>query len=107
MTPEEALKKWWLDHAASEAAMLVPKSVEYGSDDLIQIGRVMAAAMKREVTDAEAAELGVWMYAVGKMARISAAIKEGRAPSVDSWLDLGVYAKMAQRVREAGGWPGV
>lgn len=104
-TDEELLHRWWINHAESEARMMIPKAVEYGADDLLQIGRQMAATAGRAVDDAEAAELGIFFYAYGKMARIAAAIKEGRAPSKDSWLDLGVYAKMAQHVRERGGWP--
>jgi hypothetical protein len=100
------LEDWWMEHAADEAQMVIPKAISYGADDLLQIGRQMAGAIHREVTDAQAAELGIAFYAYGKIARIMAAVKEGRDPNIDSWLDLGVYAKMAQRVRTAGGWPG-
>jgi hypothetical protein len=100
------LTDWWMDHAADEAQMVIPKAIAYGADDLLQIGRQMAGAINRDVTDAQAAELGIAFYAMGKIARIMAAVKEGRDPNIDSWLDLGVYAKMAQRVRITGGWPG-
>lgn len=102
----DELVDWWMEQAADEAQMVVPKAVAYGADDLLQIGRQMAGAIHREVTDAQAAELGIAFYAYGKIARIMAAVKEGRDPGLDSWLDLGIYAKMAQRVRDAGGWPG-
>jgi hypothetical protein len=51
-------------------------------------------------------ELGVAFYALGKMARIMGAYADGLAPSDDSWHDLAIYARMAQRVRHADGWPG-
>lgn len=100
---------WWMEHASEEAKRTVPKAIEYGADDLLQIGRQMANTAGRDLgdlSDAEAVELGIAFYAYGKLARIMAAIKEGRTPNVDSWFDLAVYAKMAQRVRAAGGWPG-
>lgn len=98
------LARWWRLQAKDEIDRTVPKAIEYGSTDLVVIGHTLAAAMHREVTDAEAAELGIAFYAHGKMARIMAAITDGRWSSDDSWFDLGVYARMAQRVRKVGYW---
>jgi hypothetical protein len=99
------LEGWWEQIARDEVMAVVPKAVEYSSTDLLDIGTSMARAMGREVTHAEAVELGISFYALGKMSRIMGAIQEGRQPSDDSWHDLGVYARMVQRVRQSGGWP--
>lgn len=100
---------WWQGQAAEEAAALADKVVEYGGEgralDLIDLGRMIASIGGREVNEAEAQEIGCAMYAYGKMGRIIVAIREGRRPSDDSWYDLGVYARMAQRIRAVGGWP--
>ncbi len=106
-TAEQALIDWWMGKAADEAERTIPKAVEYGSTDLIDIGRNLARLSGREVTDAEAAELGVFFYLEGKFARWRSAIIEQRPVSDDTMFDIGVYVRMAQRIRESGGWPGV
>lgn len=98
---------WWRGQAQTEIDRTVPKAIEYGSHDLVQIGYTLARCMKREVTDQGAAELGIYFYMVGKMARWSDAVARGESPSDDTLFDLGVYCRMAQRVRSHGGWPGV
>jgi len=52
------------------------------------------------------AQAGVAFYIQGKVGRMLGALAQGRAPSGDTWLDTGVYARMAQRIQETGGWPG-
>lgn len=99
------LRDWWLDQAHREIAATVPKAEEYGSTDLVEIGRNLATLMGREVTDEEAAEIGIYFYLVGKMARWTDAVKRGDRPSDDTLFDIGVYVRMAERVRFAGGWP--
>lgn len=98
------LEKWWEDEARQEIMRTIPKAVEYSSTDLVDIGR---SVLGPGHDDARYAEAGVAFYACGKMARIMGAIREGRAPSDDSWFDLGVYARMATRIRQSGSWPGV
>lgn len=110
MEPEpQSLEQWWVDQATTEAANLAAKVTEYGGEgravDLIDIGRQIAAIGGREVSEAEAQEIGCAFYACGKMGRIMVALREGRMPSDDSWYDLGVYARMVQRIRAVGGWP--
>jgi len=100
------LTAWWLELAHTEIRRTVPKAVEYGSTDLADIGRELARIAGREVADDEAAELGIFFYIRGKLARWSDAIARGERPSDDTLFDLGVYVRMAQRVRQAGGWPG-
>lgn len=100
----DAIAQWWRDQADAEIKATVPKAVEYSSTDLVDIGR---AVLGPGLTDQQYAEAGVAFYACGKIGRIMGAIREGREPSDDSWFDLGVYARMAQRIRHSGGWPGV
>jgi hypothetical protein len=106
--PKE-LHKWWLDKADAEIAPLLPKILEYGGNgraiDLINIGRDLAHIAKQEVNDAEAAELGIYFYVVGKLGRWSAAIANGKPVSDDTLHDIAIYIKMVQRIREKGGWP--
>lgn len=105
------LAEWWANTAISEINMVVAKAIEYGATDLRDLGyQILEMAGRRPIErdaydDAVATEVGIAFYAQGKLARIVAAVKEGRRPSVDSWLDLGVYARMGQRVHQVGGWP--
>lgn len=102
------LEEWWLAMAREEIERTVPKAIEYGSGDLIDIGRAMARVMGREVeNDVDAIELGIYFYEVGKMARWTDAVRHGRRVSDDTLFDLGVYIRMLQRARAAGGWPGI
>lgn len=101
-----ALKDWWVDNAAVKANAVVPKALEYSSEDLAEIGRTMANLLGLDVpTIEEANELGLYFYLVGKLARWGGAIKEGRRPSDDTIYDLVVYGTMAERNRAVGGWP--
>lgn len=119
-TPEEQIwldiRQWWIDTAIGEIDPLIGKAIEYGgaerASDLIEIGRTLANSgvetpdgMTAAETDAWHAELGMYFYLVGKMARWTAAVSEGRRVSDDTLLDIGVYVRMCQRVREVGGWP--
>lgn len=102
------LEKWWHELADEEIERTVPKALEYGSGDLVDIGRTLAKAKGDDhIGDKEAAELGVYFYLVGKMARWTDAIRNGRRVSDDTIFDIGVYIRMVQRIRSAGGWPGV
>ncbi|QNJ57671.1 hypothetical protein SEA_KEANU_66 [Streptomyces phage Keanu] len=104
---EAALTSWWMDKASEETSAVVPKAVEYGATDLRDIGRDLADCMGREVTDEEATELGIFFYLRGKLSRWVDAVKRGDRPSDDTIYDIGVYCRMAQRNRDAGGWPGL
>lgn len=100
------LETWWEDTTDEEIRSMIPKVIEYGSNDLNIIGDIMLL-MKPELRDKiNPAELGIAFYALGKIARIMGAYADGIAPSDDSWHDLAIYARMAQRVRNADGWPG-
>lgn len=106
-TPEEQLRAWWYDLAKTEIDRTVPKAVEYSSTDLADIGHQLARTAGRQVTDEEAAELGIFFYIQGKLSRWAGAVTNGQRPSDDTLFDLGVYIRMAQRIRAAGSWPGV
>lgn len=101
---EQQLTAWWLDLAETEVKRVVPKAVEYGSGDLLAIGEDLARLSRLDLTDAQKVELGIVFYTRGKMARIQSGIESGGWPSDDSWHDLGVYARMVQRVRSTGRW---
>ncbi len=105
--PRDVLAAWWREKAEAEIEQTVDKAVEYGATDLIDIGRNIARLSDREVTDQEAALMGVFFYLEGKFARWRSALHEGRPVSADTLLDIGVYVRMAQRINEAGSWPGV
>lgn len=106
-SPREQLAAWWRLSAEAEIDMVVDKAVEYGATDLIDIGVMLSRTMKRPVKDeGEAAELGCFFYLVGKFARWQSAIERGERASDDTILDMGVYIRMVQRIREVGSWPG-
>lgn len=100
------LAEWWRATSEAEIEQTVEKAVEYGATDLIDIGLMLARTMGRVVSEEEAAELGVFFYLIGKIARWQSAIERGDRPSDDTLLDIGVYVRMAQRIRQSGGWPG-
>jgi hypothetical protein len=107
-TPADRLADWWRAKAESEIEQTVAKAVEYGSTDLVDIGtNLLRLTGQQPTTDAVAAELGIYFYIEGKLARWRSAIMEGRQVSEDTMLDIGIYVRMAQRVRESGGWPGI
>lgn len=114
MSGEQRLRKWWVDLAREEVEKVVPKAIEYGATDLVEIGRHLREAgvkMPSFVGERERqaiiAELGVYFYVIGKMARWADAVAHGRLVSDDTLHDIGVYVRMAQRIRAAGSWPGV
>lgn len=100
------LADWWRETAESEIKQTVAKAIEYGATDLIDIGRSLARVAGREVDDQTAAEWGIFFYLEGKLSRWRSAMERGDVASFDTLLDIGVYARMAQRVRQVGSWPG-
>ena len=107
--PQE-LEEWWHGQAADEVEPLLKKMTEYGGRgravDLIDIGVELGRLMGREdISDAEATELGIYFYVRGKFSRWFAALSEGNRVSDDTLYDIGIYIRMAQRVRKTGGWP--
>lgn len=107
------LATWWRNTAESEIDKTVAKAVEYSGTggglpaDLVDYGRqwAFASGLGTDFTDAQYAEIGVWCYLVGKLGRWSSALRNGRMVSDDTLLDIGVYVRIAQRIREKGQWP--
>lgn len=97
--------RWVLLYLGEAAQTVEAKAKAYGSNSLAEMGRVFARAQEREVDDATALELGCYLYAYGKMQRVSDGILRGEAPAQDSWHDLVIYGLMALYIREHGRWP--
>lgn len=110
----EELAAWWRAKAESEIDQTVKKATEYSGTqgglplDLVNQGREWVFASNRNLadyTDAQLAEIGVWSYMIGKMGRWSSALRNGRMVSDDGLLDLGIYVRIAQHLRDVGTWP--
>ena len=98
---EDDYMQWWADTSRAIANMVVPKAREYGSRDLVEIGREFAALAGRgEVSEGYAYELGVFFYLRGKVSRWSAAAARGELVSKDTLDDIIAYAMMALHNRE-------
>lgn len=103
--PRLNFHRWWADLVDSEAPTIAAKATEYGSNSLAQMGHLFARAQGRGVTEAEALEIGSFIYAYGKIQRVGDALLQGKLPSADSWKDLAVYSTMALYIRDRGQWP--
>lgn len=113
----EAVRQWWMDRASEEVEPMLAKMREYGGHgrafDLSDIGNSLTdAGINWNIVTAHPAgeeaglqELGIYFYLVGKFARWKSAVAEGRVVSDDTLLDIGIYIRMAQRIRDVGGWP--
>lgn len=97
--------RWWMDLVDKEAPTIQAKANEYGSNSLAQMGHLFARAQGRGVTEAEALEIGSFIYAYGKLQRVGDAILQGKLPSTDTWKDLAIYSSMSLYIRETGQWP--
>lgn len=99
------IEEWWLSTARTDLDSVLPKMQEYGSYDLVAVGRLLAHAMQwDDATDAQLSELGCWFYLQGKAARAFDALRQHRLPSDDTTYDIGVYSMMIRRIREVGAW---
>ncbi len=99
------LSEWWRSQAEKEIQATVPKAVEYGAADLEVMGQAMLHLVPREKRSRQLGiEMALAFYALGKVARLFGAFERGELPSADTWFDLGVYCRMAERVREFGEW---
>jgi hypothetical protein len=106
MSPDESeFHAWWIQMADKEAPVIHAKAKEYGTNSLVEMGRIWARAQCREVDEAEAIEIGCFLYAYGKIQRIADALLKGDLPNGDSWKDLTVYGLMSLYAREKGHWP--
>jgi hypothetical protein len=99
------LMAWWSTLSQQEALGAIPKGIEYGSRDLVEMGGALLRIAGQEATEEAASEVGIWFYVLGKMGRWTAAVERGERVSDDTLNDIAVYVKMAQRIRQHGGWP--
>jgi hypothetical protein len=97
--------RWWAEMVDREAPTIAAKAAEYGSNSLAQMGHLFARAQGRGVTEAEALEIGSFIYAYGKLQRVGDSILHGKLPSTDTWKDLSIYSSMSLYIREHGQWP--
>lgn len=103
LTPDEtAIIEWWLAQEAATLAMAIRKRRQYGSRDLGLMGDAMD--MISGDTGGGGFEKAIAFYALGKVSRIFGAWERGEDVVDDSWVDLGVYSKMALYARDTGGW---
>jgi hypothetical protein len=101
----QQLTDWWRAQAEAEIERTVPKAVEYGAADLEVMGSAMLHLVPREKRSRQLGlEMALAFYSLGKCARLFGAFERGELPSEDTWFDLGVYCRMAERVRQHGEW---
>lgn len=109
MTSEEQavyarIEEWWTQTTIGHMQSVVPKMVEYGSRDLVEIGRgVLDVAGKPDASDNEAYEAGVYFYVRGKLARWATAVGRGVPVSRDTLDDIIIYCMMVLDNRDNGG----
>lgn len=104
--PGSDFENWWLDLVSEHAPTIQAKAEEYGTNSLVEVGRLYARARGRDQIEiAEAVELGCAVYAYGKIQRVIDALLKDRLPSQDTWRDAMIYAAMALYTREHGQWP--
>jgi len=96
----EWVGKWAAEHIPQAEA----KAVQYGSNSLAKKGHRFAAAVGQRVNQGQALELGVAQYTAEKADRIEDAILRGQLPTEDTWVDVAIYALMAQYIRQYGRW---
>ena len=106
---DSPLIHWWMQDAFAEAMATAPKAEEYGSTELAEAGHVLgsllAKPLENPVSDAAAMETQIFQYVLGKMGRWVAAMRRGDRVSDDTLFDIGVYVRMARKIRETGVWP--
>lgn len=98
------LQQWWASVAADDVEPAAIKAKEYGSIDLVIIGRTLREMIGVGAVASDE-EIGILFYTLGKVARAISAISAGARPSDDTWHDITVYSMMVRRVRETGQWP--
>lgn len=108
-TREERVRReladWWMAKAEAEVDATISKAVAYGQVSLEVMGDVLIKqAPEGKRNQSKALQMACLIYAFGKMARAWAALLRGDQPNPDDWFDIGVYARMGQRIQETGKW---
>jgi hypothetical protein len=95
------LVEFWLAMTDRQIAMTAPKVAEYGSRDLVDIGREVLSLAGRDTDDDRLAfEAGVFFYVRGKVARWAAAVHRGEPVSKDTLDDIIIYSTLVLHDRE-------
>lgn len=98
--------EWTRDWLEKNMPAIEAKTKAYGSNSLAEEGRLFARAGGRDnIPQAEAIEIGCFVYAYGKIQRVADAMLRGELPGTDSWHDPAVYSLMAMFTRSKGQWP--
>lgn len=101
-----SFEEWWTQLVKAEAPTIQRKAEEYGTNSLVEMGRLFAKAQGwQDITEPEAIEVGCFLYAFGKMQRVADAMLKGRLPNLDSWHDLMIYSAMSNYTRTYRAWP--
>lgn len=100
------LLEWWSTMSLDAAERTIPKAVQYGESSLELLGQVIMKSMvpERAWSKQMALEVACIVYAFGKLARAWGSIERGELPQDDDLFDLGVYARMAERILQTGRW---
>ena len=104
---DSPLIHWWIGFAFAEVMATAPKAEEYGSTELVEAGAVLQSMLSHPIgtSDASAMEVQIYLYVLGKIGRWTAAMRCGERVSDDTLFDIGVYVRMAQKIRDTGEWP--
>jgi hypothetical protein len=105
VAPPVAYPDWFHAWVDANAPTIAAKAEEYGTNSLVEMGRIFARGQGREIEEREAVEIGCFLYVYGKVQRVADAMLKGKTPSFDTWSDTLVYASMAMFARETGRWP--
>lgn len=99
--PPLSLGDFWREDTERLITMCEPKVIEYGSEDLVELGRDVARMAGRPVPDDGLAyELGVFFYVRGKMARWMNAAVRGEHVNQDSLDDILTYVVLCKYDRK-------
>lgn len=97
------LQEWLVRKLDGTLPEVLRKADEYGSGDLEMMGDRLFR-MLRLPGQTVGQQASAAFYADGKVARIMAALEEGREPSADCWFDLFVYGLIGLKIHETGRW---
>jgi hypothetical protein len=106
----ELIEKRLRDMFENDLFRIRTKFEEYGSTDLLIMGRSMETLLPgfRDLDPSARERTGIEMalghYALGKASRLYGAWSDGKQPREDTWYDMYVYALMGRYVRVFGSW---
>lgn len=108
MATQDDIATWWDSVDAENKQMALRKRAMYGSKDLDLMGAAMDLLIPESPEDVDRDRLvilaAIGFYVQGKIARCFGSLEKGEMPTLDSFMDLEIYARMARRVYETGEW---